>query len=67
MTYGISVGQLVAMKPYQRAKSIAALSESSRMRLAHLASLGLRAALRRADEYRAVLEALTMDETESAS
>jgi hypothetical protein len=62
VTYAVSVSQLLAMKPGPRAKAIAALPEGSRVRLAHLASLGLRRELAKASEYQAILESLTRDD-----
>lgn len=61
MTYRVSVGQIVAMKPEQRTRCIAALPQSSRIKLAHLASLGIRRELAKVTEYQSVLEALTGD------
>ena len=57
----MSVGQLLRMTPEQRAKVIADLSPEVRLSLALLATHGLGNALGKADEYRAILHALTIE------
>lgn len=58
----MSVSQLLAMPPEMRARAISALDTLVRLRLAHLAALGLRNALKSADRYQAVLADLTREE-----
>lgn len=59
-----SVGQLRQMKPTDRARYIATLPAESRLRLAHLATLGAQKAAAQQEEYIAVARDLTAEPAE---
>ena len=54
-------GQLRRMNPEHRARHIATLSPAARMKLAHLATLGIAKALDDLDEWNGLLGELTAD------